>query len=275
MSDFIETLSKNYKQVIYIGLFLVLTIPRVYPLGLPIPLSDTTMGVYNQIEALEPGDVVVIGSSISASIYAEVYPQYIAVMRHVLGQEGVKVILVDHIPEAPIFTERAIEEANAYSYKTYGEELVHLGYIAGDEAAISGLCRDLHDLLQVDYHGTSISEISMLDDINSAEDFTIVLDFTASADSQYWLNQAYATYGTKIALGLTAVKVTDAYAYYTAGQIFGIVESTKGAAQYEILIDQPGLAAQGMDAQSLAHLFFIGLILVGNILYFVKGGKNQ
>ncbi|GAH52180.1 unnamed protein product [marine sediment metagenome] len=102
-----------------------------------------------------------------------------------------------------------------------------------------------------------------------ANDFTIVLDFTASADSQFWLNQAYAPYGTEVAFGLTAVKTPDAYAYYTAGQIFGILESLKGAAQYEVLINRPGIAVKGMDAQSMAHLYYIGLILLCNVKYFV------
>ena len=184
--------------------------------------------------------------------------------------EGVKVLLVGHGVEAPIFTEKALNEINAYERKVYGEDFVHLGYIAGDEAAIAGLCRDIHGLLKVDYHGNPISELPMMNDINDANDFTLVIDFTASADSQFWLNQAYAPYGTDVAFGLTAVKVPDAYAYYTAGQIFGIIESLKGAAQYEILINRPGIAAKGMDAQSLAHLYFIGLIILCNVRYFTK-----
>jgi len=68
--------------------------------------------------------------------------------------------------------------------------------------------------------------------------------------------------------------VPDAYAYYTAGQIFGIVESLKGAAGYEILINRPGIAAKGMDAQSIAHLLYIVLILLGNLTFYM-GGKKQ
>lgn len=269
-----EILGKNYKQIIYLALFVSLAVPMIRPIGLPVPIDKTTANVYNKVEALQPGDVVVLGSNIGAAIYAEVYPQYIAIMEHVLRKDGVKLILVEHGTEAPIFAERALQELNAYGRKTYGQDFVHLGYIAGDEAAISSLCRDLHALLQVDYKGNSISSLPMMDDINGAQDFTIVIDFTASADSQFWLNQAYAPYGTAIAFGLTAVKVPDAYAYYTAGQIFGIVESLKGAAGYEILINRPGIAAKGMDAQSIAHLLYIVLILLGNVTFYM-GGKKQ
>jgi len=135
------------------------------------------------------------------------------------------------------------------------------------------MCRDLHALLEVDYEGHPLSDLPMMEDIKDANDFTIIIDFTASADSQFWLNQAYAPYGTDVAFGLTAVKVPDAYAYYTAGQIFGILESLKGAAQYEVLINRPGIAVKGMDAQSMAHLFYIGLILICNVKYFMGEKK--
>ena len=266
-----ETLSRNYKQVIYLLLFVIIAIPLINPMGLPVPIDQTTRDVYDRIEALEPGDVAVLGSNIGAAIYSEVYPQYVSIIEHLLRREGVKILLVDHGTEGPIFAQKALEETKAYSRKKYGEDFVHLGYIAGGEAAISGICRDLHALLEVDYSGNKLADLPMMADIKNAGDFKIVIDFTASADSQFWLNQAYATYGTEIAFGLVAVKVPDAYAYYTAGQIFGIIESLKGAAQYEILIGRPGSAVKGMDAQSLAHLYYIVLILLCNVIFFKQG----
>ncbi|MBS7652414.1 MAG: hypothetical protein QW638_01430 [Candidatus Bathyarchaeia archaeon] len=270
-----EALRRGYKQIIYLCLFIAIAVPLVNPIGLPVPIDKTTLGVYNKLESLKPGDVAVIGNTIGAAIYAEVYPQYVAVLEHLFRKEGVKIILVDHGTEAPIFTQRALNEINAYNRKKYGEDFVHLGYIAGGEAAIAGLCRDIHGLLKVDYFGNQLTDLPMMKNIVDARNYSVVLTFTASADSQFWLNQAYAPYGTPVAFGLTAVKVPDAYAYYTAGQIFGIIESLKGAAQYEVLIKRPGMAAKGMDAQSLAHLLYIGLLLLCNITYFVGGRKRS
>ncbi len=270
-----KSLGRAYRQIIYLLLFISLSIPLIKPIGLPVPIHETTLGVYNTIEALEPGDVVVMASNIGAAIASEVYPQYIAVLEHVLRKDGVKILLVDHSTEAPIWTEKALEELNAYERKSYGEDFVHIGFIPGGESGIAGICRDIHSLIQVDYHGYSLSELPMMAEIRDATDFTIVIDFSASADTQFWLNQAYAPYGTRVAFGLTAVKVPDAVAYYTAGQIFGIIESLKGAAEYEILIKRPGIAAKGMDAQSIAHLLYIGLIVVGNIIFFVSKTQRK
>jgi hypothetical protein len=265
-----ETLNRNYKQIVYLAVFLSLAIPLISPIGLPIPIDKMTLGVYNKVDSLKAGDVAVLGSNIGASIYAEIYPQYLAVLEHLFRKPGVKVLLVGHGMEAPIWTERALKELNAYARKQYGVDFVNLGYIAGEEAAVAGLCRDIHSLLKVDYGGRAISDLPMMASINTAKDFTIVIDFTASADSQYWLNQAYATYGTQVGFGLAANKVPDAYAYYMAGQIFGIIGSLTGAAQYEELIHKPGIAVTGMDAQSISHMLYIALMVLCNVMFVLQ-----
>jgi hypothetical protein len=48
-----------------------------------------------------------------------------------------------------------------------------------------------------------------------------------------------------------------------------------GAAQYEVLVDRPGLGLGGMDAQSISHLVIIALILIGNIAYVAVGRKKK
>ncbi|MEM3006013.1 MAG: hypothetical protein QXJ79_04775, partial [Candidatus Bathyarchaeia archaeon] len=136
-----EALRRGYKQIIYLCLFIAIAVPLVNPIGLPVPIDKTTLGVYNKLESLKPGDVAVIGNTIGAAIYAEVYPQYVAVLEHLFRKEGVKIILVDHGTEAPIFTQRALNEINAYNRKKYGEDFVNLGYIARGEDALTGLCR--------------------------------------------------------------------------------------------------------------------------------------
>lgn len=58
------------------------------------------------------------------------------------------------------------------------------------------------------------------------------------------------------------------YAYYSAGQLNGLLGGMKGAAEYEKLVGRPALAITGMGAQSIAHLLIIFLVLIGNIGYF-------
>jgi len=47
------------------------------------------------------------------------------------------------------------------------------------------------------------------------------------------------------------------------------------SAEYEILIDEPRLAAAASDALSMSHLLIILLVLIGNVAFFASGGKKK
>ena len=75
--------------------------------------------------------------------------------------------------------------------------------------------------------------------------------------------------------GTTAVSAPKYYAFVDAGQFVGLLGGMKGAAEYELLVGKSGKAVKGMGAQSLVHLLIIGLVIVGNIGYFVSRRKKR
>jgi hypothetical protein len=48
-----------------------------------------------------------------------------------------------------------------------------------------------------------------------------------------------------------------------------------GAAQYEILSNQRGLAVISAGAQSTAHLVLIGVIVLGNLAFWFTRGRGK
>ncbi|MFQ6003090.1 MAG: hypothetical protein ACE5KJ_05025, partial [Candidatus Zixiibacteriota bacterium] len=60
------------------------------------------------------------------------------------------------------------------------------------------------------------------------------------------------------------------YPFLASGQIVGLLGGLKGAAEYEILIQKPGMGQRGMDAQSVSHLVIILLVILGNTSYFLR-----
>ena len=48
-----------------------------------------------------------------------------------------------------------------------------------------------------------------------------------------------------------------------------------GAAEYEKLIGTPGIAIQGMAAQSFAHLVIVLFIVLGNLAYFITERRER
>jgi hypothetical protein len=65
------------------------------------------------------------------------------------------------------------------------------------------------------------------------------------------------------------------YSFVNAGQMTGLLGGMKGAAEYEKLIGHPDKAMRGMDAQSLAHMAIIFLVIVGNIGFFATRKRKS
>ena len=82
-------------------------------------------------------------------------------------------------------------------------------------------------------------------------------------------------YNQKIAAGVTGVIVSQMYPYMQTGQLIGLMPGLLGAAEYEKLIDSPAKAAAGMSVQSFVHLLIFGLVILGNIAFFIQKRKDE
>jgi hypothetical protein len=119
-----------------------------------------------------------------------------------------------------------------------------------------------------DQYGKNTNEIPIMQEVETYDDVELICSIAGSALSEYWAIWAGGRYGVKVISGNTAIQAVLIYPYYQAGQIPGFLGGLKGAAEYEKLIDHPGMGIRGMDAQSIAHALMLLFILVGNIGYF-------
>ena len=77
-------------------------------------------------------------------------------------------------------------------------------------------------------------------------------------------------YHERIIAGNTAIQAVLIYPYYQTGQLSGFLGGLKGAAEYERLIQRDGAGVRGMDAQSMAHVLIVVLIILGNIGFAIQ-----
>jgi hypothetical protein len=59
-----------------------------------------------------------------------------------------------------------------------------------------------------------------------------------------------------------------------SGQMIGLMSGLRGAAEYEMLLQQPSKGVAAMDALSASHLVMILFIIIGNIGYFVTKSRQ-
>ncbi len=266
----LDKLLKIDRRIIFSIIAVVVIIAIIFPVGLPTQVSEPVERLYREIESLSPGSYVFISFDYDPASMAELDPMALAVIRHCFRKD-LKIVSLGLWPQGVLLGQANLERAAEEYGKEYGIDFVNLGYKTGGIVVISGLATNLREIFPQDYTGTNIDELPMLDGINNLDPFKVIVTLSAGDPGvRHWVMIAQARYGKKIGLGSTAVQAPAFYPYLQANQLVGLAGGMKGASEYEKLVNLPGLATAGMDAQSFAHAAIVFFIVFGNIIFFLK-----
>lgn len=267
MKNLFEKLAKIDRRIIYIIVFISVTIPLLTRKGFKFEPLQEVKRAYDFIESLPEGSVVMISIDYDAASMPELQPLLEVVLTHIF-RNNLKVIMLGHWPLGLPLGQIALEKVAREMHKKYGEDYVFLGYRPGVAAVILNMGKDIRGVFNSDYRGKPIDSIPLMKNIHNYSDIALLIGFEAGATGDVWVQFGQARFGLKIILTSTAVVAPDMYPYYQAGQIVGLIGGLRGAADYEILVNKKGIAYAGMTAQTVIHVMIIALILLGNIGYF-------
>lgn len=259
------------RRVIYVLLLLVTLIPLLRPLNIPLEVGQSARDVYEIIEGLNPEeDVVLLSFDYGPGSGIDIHSIPTAVIEH-LVQRGIRWVAVSFYPDGTLMHDRIVSGLEARGIELeYGIDYANLGFMAGDEAAIRTFALDCLSI-GTDTRGNKTANLPIMEGITDVRDFSFVHGFTQQDIGLVgWLRQAVDPMGIDFALGIVGVMVPNAMPYYNSGQLTGLLGGLRGAAEYETLIQQPGLAVSMMDAQSMGHLLIISFIVIGNVAYFMS-----
>lgn len=273
--SFLEKMQQIDRRVIYTLLLLVLMIPMFKPLGIPLEVNQTTQTVFNLVEGLNPAkDVVLFVMDYSPGGSPDVHPQALIVAEH-LAKRKIATIMVAFVDAGPMFAEQILEHVGKKYDITYGKDFVNLGYLAGGETAIKNFAEAPGTAFKNDFRNNPVAGMPIMQGIHHIRDIAFIIDFQTGAPGYNdFLKQVQGPYGVVYAAGIVTVSVPNAMPFVGSGQISGLLQGLRGAAEYEILIGSPGAGAAKMDAQSLGHLLIVAFILVGNASYFLTKKKK-
>jgi len=256
------------RRYIYLAVAFYVIFPVVVTLDLPVDISPETQQLFDAIEALPDSSDVMLTFDYYPSTLAETEPMSRAVLHH-LFRKDCRVVTMTTIPlGGPSIAERVTRELAAVYGKEYGADFVNLGYKANYVAVLKGMGSSIRAIYPADNSGTPLDEIPMMKDIDRYEDLDFICVIADNGVVEYWMSIVNAQYGIPVGSGVTAVMAPKIYAYVGSGQMTGLLGGMKGAADYERLVERPDLAAKGMAAQSLVHIFIIFSVIVGNFIYF-------
>jgi len=267
---FWEKLEKIDRRWIYLAVALAVIFPFLLPTPLPISITPEARSLYDAVEALPDGCNVMLVYDYYPSTIAECEPIAIAALHH-LFRKNCKVITLSNIPLGGPSMAETVTRMMAEKYnKQYGIDFVNLGYKYGYVAVLSGMGKSIASIFPTDNSGTPLSQLPLMDSVKNYEQISFVFEIADNATADYWVSIVNAQHGVPMGCGGTAVMAPKFYAYVASGQFVGLLGGMRGAAEYELLVGEIGTATVGMQAQSMVHLLIIGLVVLGNLGFFLS-----
>ena len=151
--------------------------------------------------------------------------------------------------------------------KERGVDYTFLGFKSEQSASIVGVGLSLQNTFQTDRYGNNTSELPLLDGVRKLADFSYLAVVHDDATLDNWVIYGQQITGVRVGSLCTAVMAPGSYPFLNAGQITGIVGGLKGGSEYEMLLGYRDDASEGMDSQSVIHIFLIVIMVLGNIAY--------
>jgi len=258
------------RRIIFSLIFVAVVWPLIQPMRLPIGVSPPVQTLYDAVEAIPPGSIVMLGADYSPDTMPELQPMVDTFLRHAFERD-LRVVVACLWPASPPLVERAMTPLAEEFDKEYGVDYVNLGYMAGGIVTLLGMGSSIPVTFPSDYGGTPVTEIPLMQEVQNFDDIAFVMEISAGTPgTREWVQQVQGRYRVALGSGTTAVGAPNFYPYVQSGQLTGLLGGLKGAAEYETLIGHPGDATKGMDAQSIVHALVVVFILLGNVVYLLS-----
>ncbi len=252
------------RRIIYTLVFLAVAVPLLLGIRARVEPSPPVKAAYDAIEALPESSLVLVGIDFGPSTMPEMNPMYEALLEHLFRRNlRVAVLSLQSALDLPNGIQVLEKVARRFG-KRYGVDYANLGYKPGLEAVIVSLGQEIRDIFPEDAQGHPLDSLPMFRGVHNYNDIALVIDLASGGTYGSWIQFAQARFGVKLLVGVTAVMGPETYPYLQSRQLVGMLAGLKGAAEYETLIQRPGLASRGMPAQAVVHLLIILFILYGN-----------
>jgi hypothetical protein len=256
------------RRIIFLVIGLCTLLPLLYPVGLPIKVSPEVRGVYDHIESLPEGSVLLLSLDFDPASKPELQPQAIALLRHAF-RKNLRVIAMTLWVSGTGLADQIITQVAREKGKENEKDYVFLGWSPGGTAVIINMGQNLYTTFPADYNGRPTKELPVLQGVASLRDVNYAVSLGAGNPGvEAWYVFGKDKYKFEMGGGCTGVMAPGLYPLLRSGQINGLIGGLRGAAEYESLVGEKGKAVAGMDAQSATHVAIVVLVMICNAFYF-------
>lgn len=255
------------RWIIYAGLAAVVILAYITSIQLDTRPSPQVQKAYNYFENLPESTIIMISFDHEASSLPEIQPITLAILRHAF-RRNLRIIGLSLFAEGTAIGYRFMTRVAEEFGKEYGRDYVFLGFKPQHISAILGMGESIIRVFPEDYLGYPADSLPLMRQVYNYNEIEMVISIADGDRGIQWIEYAGAGYNQSIMCGLTAAMVTSYDPYIASGQLYCTVGGLAGAAEYENLFGKKGAGNRGLLAQSMAHIYVIILILIGNVVYF-------
>ena len=279
---FYERMMNLDRRWVYLVIGVVVVVTAIWSFAVPLYVTPETRSVYDFVESLVPGEILMIGVDYDPAALAELHPMSYTITRQCFAKD-VKLLLVCLHQNGPGMVEQVIAQVAEEYDKVNGTDYVYLGYKPYPGITILAMGQNFRIPFPEDYYGTPLDSLPMMRNITNFDNVKAILNISAGSGTEYWINYANGRYNAQLAIGVTGVMTSDYYPFLQSGQIFGLIGGMKGAAEYEYLAEKGGYisrekgqlwASKSMPIQTTTHIVIILFIIIGNVGYFMSKRKK-
>jgi len=278
--SFLDKIKNLDRRVVYFVVFLSILLPFLPGFGflqMPFETKPETEHVFEYIENLNEGDPVFLDWSFDPSVKAELLPFAKAFLKQAFRKK-LRVFIYYSMATASGLGQETLKEISATKEFGYIEEgknyaqLQWLGSILPDIYIVN---------MASDFKGTFRKEGPIFEGINTIKDLKYIVIAAGNKLPQYYIDMQIR-FGYTLGIAVTAVSGPDFIPYLQTGQINGMVNGLRGAAEYELLLSRKynnpgdkGTAFAGMASLTLSHVTIIGFIILGNLIHFAEQRRKK
>lgn len=264
---------------------LLLLLAVVVPFFLPFDLTGSTFsiagtsaaGFYDTLQTIPAGSTMLLAFDYDPSVSGEMDLLAKAIVRDLIKRR-IKIIAVSTLETGPQIAQGVLDlaahETDGY---VYGSSYLIL-YLPGHEAGLAQLATaGLPATVDSDFvEKKPIQQFPVAARIKTLSDVALVIDFAGSEDVlRTWMEQVQPRARVPIAAAVSASVEPKARAYRDAKQLAVVIGGLMGAAQYEVLSNQPQLAVISVNAQTAAQLVLVFVIVLGNVVYWISRARGH
>jgi hypothetical protein len=261
------------RRIIFATVMILMAIPYIRPFALPLEIAQSTKDSYNTMQSIPDGSTIVYSIDIGVESLAEMQAG-LTVATNYFVDRHFKLVFVAFYTDGPVIFGNYVKPILDTRGYVYGKDYVMLGYISGLAVGYQSMATNMRSVVKNDYYGAALDSLEMMKNVNAAKDVKMAFTIDAYNSVNDYLYYWASPYKVLLVGMPTGTCYMVYYPSYAGKLVQGLIGGARGIAEFELVVNKPGLAIASIGALTIVHLLLAFFMILGNVVYFTQRSKG-